>query len=250
MRHDDNSFVEWATALVPARLTGRSVEDPPAPISLEEGYRLARAGEALLGTPVGWKIGATNERGMAFLRVSEPIIGRLYAERVWRDGAIADLSGERLAEAEPEIAFRLGRSLAAGDDPRAAIAEVRAAAEIVRPSHSDPFRLGAGFIVADNAAGLGALIGPAIPVERLSEPETLVVSLSVDGGKSCEGRANAVLGNPLEALAWLARRLGVIPGGSWVLSGGMAPAIPLERSGSEGRLLLDAGSYGAAGLRF
>ncbi|MEQ5787188.1 hypothetical protein J3454_04710 [Erythrobacter sp. NFXS35] len=226
------------------------MEDPPGPVSLGEGYRLALVGEALLGTPAGWKIGATNERGMAFLGVSEPIIGRLYAERIWHDGAIADLSGERPAEAEPEIAFRLGESLAAGDDPRGAIAEVRAAAEIVRPSHSDPFRLGVGFIVADNAAGLGALIGPAIPVERLFEPEKLVVSLTVNGGKTCEGRADAVLGNPLEALAWLARRVGVIPGGSWVLSGGMAPAIPLERSGGEGRLLLDAGPYGAAGLRF
>lgn len=247
---NDEHLEQWAAALAPARLAGRCVGDPPAPISLEQGYRLARIGASLLGTPAGWKVGATSERGMAFLKVSEPIIGCLYAERIWHDGDRADLTGERPAEAEPEIAFLLGQPLAAGDDPIPAIAEVRAAAEIVRPSHPDPFRLGAGFIVADNAAGLGALIGPAIPLDALAAPEKLTVSLAVAGGEACEGRADAVLGNPLEALEWLARRLGVIPAGSWVLSGGMAPAIPLVADAGEGLLRLDAGPYGTATLRF
>lgn len=249
-RRDDDSLEQWAAALAPARLTGRSLADPPKPILLDEGYRLARLGEDLLGTPVGWKIGATSERGMAFLGVGEPIVGRLYAERMWHDGDIADLSGELIAAAEPEIAFRLGQPLVAGADALSVIAEVRAAAEIVRASHRDPFRLGPGFIVADNAAGLGALIGPPVPLECLDAPDTLQVSLSVAGGSTCEGRADAVLGNPLVALAWLARWLGTIPAGSWVLTGGMAPAIDLDTSRGEGRLRLDAGLHGSAHLRF
>jgi 2-keto-4-pentenoate hydratase len=60
-----------------------------------------------------------------------------------------------------------------------------------------------------------------------------------------------VLGNPLNALAWLAQTLGEVPAGAWVLSGGMAPAISLEPgAGGERRLLLDAGPYGTATLRF
>ncbi len=247
---DDESLAQWAAALAPARLAGRLLGDPPAPLALEEGYRLAARGEGLLGTPAGWKIGATSERAMGFLGVGEPIMGRLYAERIWQDGALADLSGERPAEAEPEVAFRLAKPLAAGDDPLASIGSAHAAAEIVRPSHPDPFRLGVGFIVADNAAGLGALIGPAIPLAVLAEPASITVALAVEGGAATEGRADAVLGDPLAALAWLARRLGTIPAGSWVLSGAMAPAIPLTGPEGEGRLTLHAGALGRASLRF
>lgn len=249
--HDLAARLEtWAAALAPARLVGGSVADPPGPIALDDGYRLARLGERLLGTPAGWKIGATSERAMGFLGVAEPITGRLYAERIWRDGERADLAGERPAEAEPEIAFLLAEPLAAGADPLASIGAVHAAAEIVRPSHPEPFRLGPGFIVADNAAGLGALIGPALPLASLADPARITVALAVEGGAATEGRADAVLGNPLAALAWLARRLGTIPAGSWVLSGGMAPAIPLHAGANCGRLTLDAGAHGAAQLGF
>jgi len=247
---DETALQQWAAALAPARLAGRSVGDPPAPITLEDGYALAEAGQGLLGTPAGWKIGATSAGAMAFLGVAEPIMGRLYADRIWHGGDTADLAGERAAEAEPEIAFHLARPLAAGGDPLASIGAAHAAAEIVRPSHPDPFRLGAGFIVADNAAGLGALIGPQIPLARLAAPADITVSLAVEDGAATTGRADAVLGNPLAALAWLARRLGEIPAGAWVLSGAMARAIPLEAGPGGGRLVLDAGDCGTATLAF
>ncbi|MEE4155268.1 MAG: hypothetical protein V2I27_14010 [Erythrobacter sp.] len=240
----------WGQALGPQRLVGGSVDEPPEPITLEMGYLLAEKGRAVLGTPAGWKIGATSERAMAFLAVREPIIGRVYAERLWRDGDRADLSGDRVAEAEPEIAFRLERPLASGAPVLGAIGEVRAAAEIVRPSHANAFALGAGFIVADNAAGVGALIGPSLPIELLQTPETLCVSLKNERGDTCEGSADEVLGNPLEALAWLAQHLGEIPAGSWVLSGAMARAIPLSAQPGMGQLVLDAGEFGTARLGY
>jgi 2-keto-4-pentenoate hydratase len=247
---NDDELAAWAAGLAPARLTGGSIAEPPAPITLAEGYRLAMLGEGLLGTPAGWKIGATSARAMDFLGIDAPIRGRLFAERIWTDGARADLPRERPAEAEPEIAFRLARDLNAGEAPLAAVGEAFAAAEIVRPSHPDAFRLGAGFIVADNAAGIGALIGPPIPLALLAEPGDITVALSVEGGDACEGRADAVLGNPLAALAWLARDLGTVPAGAWVLSGAMAGAIPLVAPTGEERLRLDAGPHGTATLRF
>lgn len=250
LTNDDRSLDQWAAALALARVTGRSLVDPPRPITLEEGYGLAQSGQNLLGTPVGWKIGATSERAMAFLGVKEPIMGRLYAERIWHDGDFADLAGERPAEAEPEIAFHLAKPLVAGAIRWLPIGAVHAAAEIVRPSYPEPFRLGAGFIVADNAAGLGALIGPPIPPDALTAPESIAVSLAVEGGATTDGSGDAVLGNPLAALAWLAQRLDVIPAGAWVLSGAMARAIPLEHGPYGGQMRLDAGPYGTATLRF
>lgn len=243
-------LIEWSARLAPARMTGGTVVDPPAPIALATGYWLAQRRADALGTPAGWKIGATSKPAMEFLGLDEPIMGRLFAERMWHDDDMADLGGDRPAEAEPEIAFLLARALFAGADPLDAIGEARAAAEIVRPSHDEPFRLGAGFIVADNAAGLGALIGPPIPLDRLAEPEGIEVALAVAGGARCAGTADAVLGNPIAALSWLATKVGEIPAGSWVLSGAMARAIPLEGDPGEGRLLLDAGAFGTACLLY
>lgn len=240
-----DALATWAGSLAAARLCGGTLPDPPQPITLAEGYELAARAAPGLGTPAGWKIGATSEGAMAFLGVSEPIRGRLFAERLWHDGARADLAGDRDAEAEPEIAFRLARPLAAGGDPLAAIGTVHAAAEIVRSSHPEPFRLGSGFIVADNAAGLGALIGPEIPRERLVRPDLLAVTLHGPDGASVTGRADAVLGDPLRALSWLAEALGEVPAGTWVLTGAMARAIPVPPGGS---LRLDAGEFGGAVL--
>jgi 2-keto-4-pentenoate hydratase len=240
----------WAAGLAPARLAGGTIAAPPEPIGLAQGYALADAAAAALGTPAGWKVGATSDAAMAFLAVGQPIRGRLFAERLWRDGDRAPLSGDRVAEAEPEIAFRLRCELRPGDDPAAAVAEVRAAAEIVRPSHGDPFALGVGFIVADNAAGLGALLGPLLPLDALADPAGLRLALAVEGGSGTEGAADAVLGDPLRALAWLAGHLGVVAAGSWVLSGAMARAVPLLRGAGGGKLRLDAGRHGAAILHY
>jgi 2-oxo-3-hexenedioate decarboxylase/2-keto-4-pentenoate hydratase len=247
---DLGGLMEWSASLGPARLAGATVADPPAPIALATGYRLAKAQARVLGTPAGWKIGATSASAMEFLGVNEPIMGRLYAERVWHDGDRADLKGDRPAEAEPEIAFLLAKSLRAGEDTLDAVGEARAAAEIVRPSHDEPFRLGAGFIVADNAAGLGALIGPPIPLDAMAQPEAIEIALATSGGARCAGTGDAVLGDPTAALSWLATQLGEIPAGSWVLSGAMARAIPLEGDAGSGRLLLDAGPFGTARLLY
>ncbi|MFN7176032.1 MAG: hypothetical protein ACK4MX_04000, partial [Thermaurantiacus sp.] len=175
------ALADWATRLATARLGGGSVPDPPRRLTLDEGYRLAEGAAQALGTPAGWKVGATSAGAMAFLGVAEPIRGRLFAERIWRDGDRVVLPGDRLPEAEPEIAVLLARDLPPGADPRPAIGEVRAAAEIVRPSHARPFDLGAGFIVADNAAGLGAFLGPEVPPSALDAPGSLRVELWIHG---------------------------------------------------------------------
>lgn len=241
----DEALRRWGNDLAAARLRGGTLRDPPGPIALADGYRLADAAAPGLGTPAGWKIGATSSGAMAFLKIDEPIRGRLFAERIWRDGAQVDLSGDRAAEAEPEIALWLARDCPAGGDPLAAVGAACFAAEIVRPSHSKPFELGAGFIVADNAAGLGALLGPPLDPAALAHPAALTLTLSTGDGEKTTGTADAVLGGPLGSLQWLAGGIGIVPAGSWILTGAMARAIPV----AEGQtLLLDAGPHGRASL--
>jgi 2-oxo-3-hexenedioate decarboxylase/2-keto-4-pentenoate hydratase len=234
----DADLLAWAEGLVSARLMGGWVADPPRPIDLEAGYALADRLAPGLGRAIGWKVGATSAGAMAALGVTEPIRGRLFAERLWPGAgeAVPALAG---AQVEPEVAFRLARPLAPGGDPLAAVGDAFAAAEIVRPSHPRAFGLGAGFIVADNAASLGAVPGPALPLAALAEPGTLGVRLE-SGGAATEGTADMVLGDPLRSLAWLAGVLGGLPAGVLVLTGAMAPAIAL----APGPLVIDAGMLG------
>jgi 2-keto-4-pentenoate hydratase len=235
----------WGDRLAEARLTGGLVGDPPRRLTLAEGYALAARATARWGEAIGWKVGATSAAAQAFLGVDSPIFGRLFAGRVWHDGERCGAPGERDLEAEPEVALRLGRPLAPGDDPLGAVAQAWLAAEIVRPSHPRPFDHGAGFIVADNAAGVGALLGPELPLEALDEPATIEARLSVEDGTETSGNAEAVLGNPLHALAWLAAEAGGLPAGALVLTGAMARAIPVPRGCI---LRLDGGRWGSARL--
>jgi len=221
-----------ADLLVAARLTGELVP-PPGTMTLAAGYVVATAVYAGLGTPAGWKIGATSDRAQDFLGVGEPIRGRLYFERIWREGDVT-IAGDRAVEAEPEIVLRVG----AGGAPDAAWFGI----ELNRSSFADPFAHGAGAIVADNAASVGLLIGRPLPLAALDDPGALVAMLDADGTEVTRGAADAVLGNPRTALAWLAGVVDLRPG-DFVATGAMARSAIVARGTV---LTLDGGRYGSA----
>jgi 2-keto-4-pentenoate hydratase len=164
------SYDRLAERLALARLGGGLAELPT--LALAEGYDVARRLAPRLGPVLGWKVGATSGGAMAFLKVDAPIYGRLFT--LWADGATIDLPGNRPVEVEPEILFVLGPDLL----PLSAHFGV----EFNRPSFADPFGKGAGAIVADNAASLGVLIGPSLPLAALDAPEALVARLEIRCG--------------------------------------------------------------------
>lgn len=215
---------EWAEALAAARLRGGESPAPPRRLTLDEGYAAQARVAARLGAAVGWKVGATSDGAMRFLGVAEPIRGRLFAERIFADGA--EIVAPAPVEAEPEVMLALGRDLPPDADPRPAVARAALTAELVRPTRPDPFEQGVGFIVADNAAAWGVLAGPDLPLEALGDPAGIRAMLTA-GDARTEGAADAVLGDPLRALAWLARHLGGLRAGDVVMTGAMARAIPV-----------------------
>lgn len=236
---------DYSHELARARLAGTQVSPPSHRLSLADGYALQARAAAWLGTPAGWKVGATSVAAMRFLGVAEPIRGRLYHERMFADGGVIDLGDDLMAE--PEILLVLGRDLGPGEDPLPAVARAAFAAEIVRPTRADAFEQGPGFIVADNAAGLGVLVGPVLPLAALGDPAAIHALLAVVGGDRSQGSADAVLGDPLRALAWLARATGGLPAGSAVMTGAMARAVAVPRGAT---LTLDCGAFGRASARF
>jgi len=200
-------------------------------MSLAQGYSVAADVWAGLGTLAGWKIGATSAGGQAMLGIDAPIVGRMPASGLHQPGTIA-LTGDRDAEAEPEILLHMGAG--------GAIASVHLGLEIVRPSRNDAFQLGAGYIVADNAAHVALVIGPQFDVALLDRPEALAVSVRRNGEDCGGGTAAMVLGDPRHALAWLASVHPLKPG-DWVASGAMARACRFARGDT---VVADFGSAG------
>lgn len=201
-------------AIVAARQRGEALAEAPS-IQLHQGYEIAEAVAARLGTIAGWKVGATNPAGQASLGIEEPIRGRIYQENIRQSPAALSPTGGRPCEIEPEIVIEV----AAGGRP----ARAWPALEIVRPSRDDAMSLGAGFIVADNAAHVALVIGPEIPLAALACPHDIRVELMRNSDKAGAGSADAVLGDPRRSVEWLAGK-GLIGAGDLVATGAICRA--------------------------
>lgn len=220
-----------ADKIAEARRTG-TLTDAPSLLTIEAAYALQDRVATRLGATAGWKIGATNAAGQAFLGITEPIRGHILKSGVYHHPACVPITGSRSAEAEPEILFQLQSDPYATSDPVDAIGAVHVGIEINRPSYADAFAHGIGPILADNAAHVAIVTGPQIAIARLETPAKLGVDLYRNGLAAGSGDAATVLGNPFAALRWLAthlkgteRRLRM---GDWVATGGMCRACPLE----------------------
>ncbi len=182
------------------------------PDSLKAGYDMQRAFVVQSGeTPAGWKIAATSRAGQLHINVDGPIAGRLLAGRIHHSPARVSLNGNRMAVAEAEFAFVLGRPLPARSTPYSntevmeAVAAVHPAIEIPDSRYRDFARAGGPQLVADNACANQFILGPPAVVEwRDLLLAAHPVRLLIDGSEVSRGTGADALGDPCAALAWLA----------------------------------------------
>lgn len=232
-----------ATALLDAFETGTPL-DPPSSLypdlTVGDAYAVQRAlvaGHAAAGRRVsGRKIGLTSAGIQQQLGVDQPDFGVLFDSHTWATGARVSLSGLRpiLPRIEGEIGFVLAAPLAgpglSADDVRAATAGVMPVFELIDSRVRD-WRITLVDTVADNASCLGAVIGEHVTLPDAGPLEHAKMTLARDGEVLQAGEGSAVLGNPAEAVAWLANELGrrgdVLPAGVPILSGSLTPAVDL-----------------------
>ncbi|MFC5139114.1 2-keto-4-pentenoate hydratase [Actinomycetospora rhizophila] len=183
---------------------------------------------------VGRKIGLTNPAVQAQLGVDSPDFGVLFDDMaVDHDGTVA--AGRLLQpRIEAEVAFVLGADLdgeITDATVRAAVDHQRAALEIV-DSRIAGWDITFGDTVADNGSSGLYVLGPEQVALRTTEPVGVTRTLERAGGTVSEGTGAACLGDPLAALAWLARTardLGdPLRAGDVVLSGALGPMVPVE----------------------
>jgi 2-keto-4-pentenoate hydratase len=214
-------------------------DDLPAAYAVQQGLVQARlAGGA---TVVGRKIGATSEAVQRQLGVDQPDFGYLLSDMDVSHGAADDggpISMRTLLQprVEGEVAFVLARDIDPDDEAEITIELVRDAVEVALPaleivdSRIADWAIGFTDTVADNASsGLFVVGREGLPLSGI-EPRDVTMSLTINGEVRSEGNGAACLGDPLEALRWLAvqaHRFGdPLRAGHLILSGALGPFVP------------------------
>ncbi|MEH0654889.1 fumarylacetoacetate hydrolase family protein [Streptomyces scabiei] len=196
---------------------------------------LTRRRLAAGATVVGRKIGLTSPAVQKQLGVDQPDFGMLFADM--DVSAEPEIPMERLSQpkAEAEIAFVLGEDLADGDldaaRVRGAVEYAVAAIEIV-DSRIAAWDIRLTDTVADNASSGLFVLGEHRVTPDEFEPRETTMRMYADDEPVSEGAGAACLGDPLNALAWLARtaREHGLPlrAGQIVLSGALGPMVPVS----------------------
>ena len=205
-------------------------------------------------TVVGRKIGLTSAAVQRQVGVEEPDFGVLLDDM--------DVSGsgpvptERLLQprAEAEIAFVLARDIDHDVEDTAALRScieyASAAIEIVDSRIAD-WDIAITDTIADNASGgLFALGVDRVGLEAI-EPRAVTMKMFRNGALASYGDGSACLGDPLEAVLWLARtalRYGdPLRRGQVVLSGALGPLVPV---GFGTHLRAELSGLGSVELKF
>jgi 2-keto-4-pentenoate hydratase len=234
---------ELATALLTAFETGvplSPLSEQHPELTVDDAYAVQRAlvaGHEAAGRRVtGRKIGLTSEAIQTQLGVDEPDFGVILDTHTFRSGDRVSLGALHaiMPRIEAEIGFTLDRPLGGegiavtADDVREATAAVLPMFEIIDSRIRD-WRITLVDTVADNASCLGAVCGEAVALGGAGLLPDTPMTLTRDGKVLATGQGRAVLGDPAEAVAWLANELGrrgdVLPAGAPILSGSFTAAV-------------------------
>lgn len=242
----DPSGITRAAELLGAALHSGVACDPVRPLIEAQGIDAAYAVQALLTAQaeragrrvVGRKVGLTSLAVQKQLGVDQPDYGMLFDDMAYGDGEEVPLSRLIQPKVEAEIAFVFDRDL---DVERPTLAHVLGAIGYALPaieivdSRVRDWKISIFDTIADNASsGLYVLGGSPKKVDVL-DLRLCGMSLEHAGEPLSLGCGAACLGNPLNAVVWLAQtaaRTGrPLRAGDTVLSGALGPMVPVRSGG-------------------
>ncbi len=249
----DELYMALATQQVVEPLTERYPE-----ITLDDAYQVQQRmirrrlerGERV----VGKKIGVTSAAVMNLLGVRQPDFGYMLDGMIVNDGQGVAMNSLIQPKAEGEIAFVMksdimGPGLTAVDI-LAATEGVMTCFEIVDSRIRD-WKIKIQDTVADNASCGVFVLGDRLVDPRRVDLTSCGMVLEKNGEVACTGAGAATLGNPVNAMVWLANTLGrlgiALKAGEVVLSGSLGPMIPV-RTGDHLRCVING--IGCCSVRF
>ena len=194
------------------------------------------------GRLVGYKIGCTTPVMQSYLNIDHPCAGNMLARSLTRSGAVLPFKDYVHPGIECELAVELWQPLEAANAPfdrtsvAGAVGAVFAAIEVVDDRYVHWRSLDAPTLIADDFFHAGLVLGQR---QTHWKTESLGADLSALGGAAWvngvevgRGRGADIMGNPLDALAWLANhcaRRGVsLPKGTLVSLGSLTQTHWLE----------------------
>ena len=246
-------------ALLAARAQGRALAPPSAahPLDAAQAYavqdRLRAALVAGGERVVGWKAGFTNKASQAAFGYDAPVCGFLLASGILPNRSAVETARFVGLAVEAEVCFVMARELAGpgvtAAAARGAVAGALPALELIdvryagKPGGTDLIADG----VASHAVVLGAPLTDVAPLDLALEG--LVWELN--GAVAATNTAAEVLGDPLNALAWVANHLGArglgLVAGDLVMSGSVSVLL---RPGAGDTVRAQFTRLGAVAARF
>ncbi len=203
-------------------------------LTLDEAYRIqlgiiarrVAAGER----QIGWKVGLTAPAIQQQFGFHEPVFGCILDSRpsqhVFRRDELIKPGFES------ELCLKIGTPLSGEVDA----ATVRRAIDAVYPSLEiietrGDFTAQISLAMADNAQQKTVILGNPVPLGDMAL-EAVTATVQINGKTVAEGRGDAVLGNPLNSVIWLARKLKEfgrsIQPGEIIMSGSFTRQFPIE----------------------
>ena len=180
------------------------------PADLDEAYAIRQAFgleiAAGRGAVAGYKIGLTTPIMQQLCGVDEPCYGAMFSSEIRNSPAEVRVGGFCRAGIETEIAMRLGADLLDGTRAavEAAVESCAAAIELLEDLRHDYKRLTAAAMVAGNVWNAGCVLGAPVTEWRKLDLAAADYRLTINGREIGSGKGGDVMGNPLNALAWLA----------------------------------------------
>jgi 2-keto-4-pentenoate hydratase len=177
---------------------------------------------------IGWKVGLTAKAIQQQFGFHEPVFGCVLETtptgHIFPSGSLINPGFEC------ELCMRLAQDLPPGADlaaARAAVGEVYPALEIIEtrvPMTQIPCAM------ADNAQQRTCVLGAPAPLPQ--SPEAVVCTVQINGKTEATGTGDAVLGNPLNSLVWLAGKLAVygrsLRAGEIIMTGSFTRQFPIS----------------------
>ncbi|MEU1546138.1 2-keto-4-pentenoate hydratase [Nocardia gamkensis] len=188
---------------------------------------------------VGHKVGLSSKAMQQMMGVDEPDYGHLLAEMEVYEDVPVEAGRYLFPRVEVEVGFVLGADLPGAEcteaDVLAATVAFAPAIELIDSRIKD-WNIGLADTISDNASSAGFVLGAERVAPEDIDIKAIDAVLTRNGEVVAEGRSDAVLGDPVIAVAWLARKVasfGVrLKAGDIVLPGSCTRAID-ARPGEE-----------------
>ncbi|MEM7405172.1 MAG: fumarylacetoacetate hydrolase family protein [Pseudomonadota bacterium] len=178
---------------------------------MPEAYAVQAELERLLGWEVaGWFCACTNPVIQSMLGLSEPYYARLFAPFIYESEAELDADDFPPMVLECEFGFRLKQDLPPRAKPytrvevETAVASVHPTLEVVAGHLRNWPEQDVFSVIADNGTDGALVYGPGVEAWQSIDLARVEVALSVNGQRVRTGTGQNVMGDPMDALVWLA----------------------------------------------